>query len=172
MTIATSPHEVSYREVRSPIGSLHLAATERGLVRVAFESSSEQEVRAELTRVLGDVELVEDERLDSATEQIQEFLSGERTDFDIPLDLRLTSGFRSDVLTEARSIPYGQTQSYGQLAAAVGHPGAARAVGSACASNPIVLVIPCHRIVRSDGSIGQYGGGTRTKASLLRMEES
>ena len=169
---AGSPILVSYSAIDSSIGTLHLAATDQGLVRVAFASSSADEVRAGLVTAIGDVVFVTDDRLDRSTQQITEFLKHQRTEFDLELDLRLARGFRREVLIHMRSIPFGQTRSYGQLAADLNHPGAARAVGTACASNPLVLVIPCHRVVRADGSIGEYGGGAATKKSLLAMEAS
>lgn len=171
-TSAGSPVAVSYAAIDSPIGTLHLAATDQGLVRVAFASSSADDVREGLIAAMGDVVFVTDDRLDRPKRQISEFFNHQRTEFDLDLDVRLSHGFRREVLAQMRSIPFGQTRSYGKLAADLGHPGAARAVGTACATNPLVLVIPCHRVVRSDGSIGEYGGGAATKESLLTMEAS
>lgn len=164
------PTSVSYTTLDSPIGALHVAATDRGLVRVAFATSSVDDIRTELVATMGCIALVADRRLDLPTQQITEFLNHRRTEFDLDLDLRLARGFRREVLTRMRTIPYGHTQSYRQLATDTDRPGAARAVGSACSRNPIVLVIPCHRVIRTDGSVGEYAGGIATKESLLRME--
>ena len=101
---------------------------------------------------------------------MDEYFSGRRRAFDVPIDLQLAHGFRRIVLTHLRDIAYGETASYAMVAAASGSPAAVRAVGSACATNPLPLVVPCHRVVRSDGSIGQYLGGTETKQALLAME--
>ena len=109
-------------------------------------------------------------RLEAAAREIEEYFARRRTAFDLPLDLRLSTGFRRTVLTHLPDIGYGRTASYAALAAAVGHPRAARAVGTACATNPLPLVVPCHRVVRSDGSVGQYGGGPQVKKALLALE--
>ena len=109
-------------------------------------------------------------RLDRAAREIEEYLDRRRTAFDLPLDLRLAAGFRRTVLTHLTEVGYGRTVSYGQLAAAAGSPRAVRAVGTACATNPLPLVVPCHRVVRGDGSPGQYVGGPEVKRALLDLE--
>ncbi|NQU36186.1 MAG: methylated-DNA--[protein]-cysteine S-methyltransferase [Actinobacteria bacterium] len=168
----SAPIAVSYATIDSPIGPLRLAAADQGLIRVAFESSTTEEVQSGLVAELGDVVFVTDNRLDRPKEQLDQYLRHQRTEFDLELDLRLARGFRREVLMHLQSVPFGHTQSYGRLAADLGYPGAARAVGTACAKNPLALVIPCHRVVRADGSIGEYGGGVATKESLLAMEAS
>ena len=111
-------------------------------------------------------------RLDEAARQLDEYFAGSRRAFDLPVDLRLAHGFRRDVLDHLLAIPYGRTESYAEVARAAGNPKAVRAVGSACAHNPVPVVVPCHRVVRSDGSIGQYLGGTETKVWLLALESA
>jgi methylated-DNA-[protein]-cysteine S-methyltransferase len=109
-------------------------------------------------------------RLDDAARQLDEYFGRRRRTFELALDLQLAHGFRRTVLTHLRDIPYGATESYATVAAATGKPTAVRAVGTACARNPLPLVVPCHRVVRSDGTLGQYGGGAANKERLLRME--
>ncbi len=164
--------EISIRSLDSSVGVLHLAATSHGLVRICFPNVTRHDVQTDLLRDFPTADFVEDNRLDYVAEQIDDFLIGQRRSFDVELDLRSTHGFRRDVLEQLVRIPYGKTQSYGSVAASAGNPGAARAVGTACARNPLVLVVPCHRVVRSDGSIGEYGGGTKTKELLLSLEAS
>src|SRR5674476_1106163 len=109
-------------------------------------------------------------RLDVAAREIDEYFGGARQHFDLPLDFRLTTGFRRQILAHLSDIGYGQTASYGSVAAAAGSPKAVRAVGTACANNPLPVVVPCHRVVRSDGSLGGYLGGLAAKQLLLTME--
>ncbi len=162
--------DVAYRTLDTPIGRLLLAATEQGLVRVAFAHEDSDRVLEELSRAISPRVLRAPGRLDEAAREIEEYFARRRREFEVPVDLRLSKGFRRQVLARLPTISYGKTASYGALAAAVGHPGAARAVGTACATNPVPIVVPCHRVVRSDGSPGQYGGGTETKVALLEME--
>ena len=109
-------------------------------------------------------------RLDTAARELDEYFAGTRHGFDIPVDLQLAHGFRRTVITHLTDIAYGETASYATVATAIGNPGAVRAVGSACARNPLPLVLPCHRVVRSDGTIGQYRGGVEAKQILLTLE--
>ena len=109
-------------------------------------------------------------RLDPVVRQLDEYFAGGRRAFDVPLDFRLARGFRLSVLEHLPEIAYGRTESYAQVAAAAGSPKAVRAVGTACALNPLPVVVPCHRVVRSDGSYGQYAGGEEAKRLLLTME--
>jgi methylated-DNA-[protein]-cysteine S-methyltransferase len=109
-------------------------------------------------------------RLDAAAKEIDEYFARRRTGFDFPLDFRLSRGFRRLVLHQLAAIAYGQTESYAHVAHAAGHPKAVRAVGTACAHNPLPIAVPCHRVVRSDGSLGQYVGGADTKKALLTLE--
>jgi methylated-DNA-[protein]-cysteine S-methyltransferase len=162
--------DVSYRTIDSPVGSLLLAATREGLVRVAFDREDHGAVLARLAAEISPRILRAPHRLDGAATQLDEYFGGRRRTFDVPIDLQLAHGFRRTVLTHLGEIAYGETASYAMVAAASGSPAAVRAVGSACANNPLPLVVPCHRVVRSDGSIGQYIGGTDAKQALLAME--
>ncbi len=154
-----------------PPGALLLAATPAGLVRVAYlDRVSEATELQRLADKISPRVLRAPARLDAAATQIEEYLAGTRTAFELPLDLGLTDGFRRKVVEQLRRIEYGRRASYAEVAAAVGNPRAVRAGGSACGHNPLPLVIPCHRVVRTDGSIGQYAGGAAVKATLLQLE--
>ncbi|HMK11636.1 MAG TPA: methylated-DNA--[protein]-cysteine S-methyltransferase, partial [Acidimicrobiales bacterium] len=109
-------------------------------------------------------------RLDTAARELDEYFAGRRTTFDLALDLRLSTGFRSTVLQHLTDVGYGQTASYAEVAVFAGRPKAVRAVGSACATNPLPIVLPCHRVIRSDGSLGGYLGGVAAKTTLLALE--
>ncbi len=161
--------DVAYRTLDTAIGRLLLASTPLGLVRVAFLSGDE-DVLATLAQRVSPRILHAPARLDDAATEIEEYLAGRRTEFDLPLDLRLAGGFRRQVIEHLREIGYGRRESYATVAAAVGSPRAVRAVGTACARNPLPVVIPCHRVVRTDGSFGQYAGGMAAKATLLELE--
>src|SRR5581483_10321712 len=150
--------DVAYRTLPSPIGELLLAATEQGLVRVAFAIEGREPVLAELAEKVSPRVLAAPKRLDPVAREIDEYFAGRRTRFDLPLDLRLATGFRRAVIMRLPDIGYGHTFTYAQMAAAAGSPRAVRAVGTACARNPLPIVLPCHRVVRSDGSFGGYRG--------------
>ncbi|MDI5979820.1 methylated-DNA--[protein]-cysteine S-methyltransferase [Amycolatopsis magusensis] len=162
--------DVAYRTVDSPVGELLLAATEAGLVRVAFARQDHEAVLENLAEVVSPRVLRAPGRLEEATRQLGEYFEGQRRSFDLPLDFRLSRGFRLAVLTHLAEIGYGKTESYAEVATAAGSPRAVRAVGTACATNPLPLVVPCHRVVRSDGSFGGYAGGPEAKHRLLTME--
>ncbi|MFL6083537.1 MAG: methylated-DNA--[protein]-cysteine S-methyltransferase [Mycobacterium sp.] len=162
--------DVAYRTIDTPVGTLLLAATTAGLVRVAYDIEDHEAVLAELADRISPRLLRAPARLDSATRQIDEYFAKRRTVFEVPVDLRLAEGFRRNVIEHLRDIDYGRRESYAAVAAAIGHPRAVRAVGTACAHNPLPVVIPCHRVVRSDGSTGQYVGGPRAKSTLLNLE--
>ncbi|WP_167479513.1 MULTISPECIES: methylated-DNA--[protein]-cysteine S-methyltransferase [Nocardia] len=162
--------DIAYRTVDTPVGSLLLAATPAGLVRVAYPNEDHDAVLAALATRISPRVLAAPGRLDAVAREIDEYFAGARTHFDLPLDLRLTGGFRRQVIEHLADIGYGRRASYAEVAAAVGNPRAVRAVGSACANNPLPVVIPCHRVVRSDGSIGQYVGGVAAKNTLLALE--
>ena len=164
--------DVAWRSCESPFGPLLLAATRRGLVRVAFEREDHDAVLAALAAELGPRILRAPRRLDAAARQLDEYFAGGRRRFELALDLRLAQGFRRRVLARLRRIPFGATASYASVARAAGSPAAVRAVGSACAHNPLPIVVPCHRVVRSDGAIGDYLGGSGTKLALLALEGS
>jgi methylated-DNA-[protein]-cysteine S-methyltransferase len=162
--------DVAYRTVDSPVGPLLLAATSEGLVKVAFDRQDHDAVLAALTEAISPRILRAPARLDAVARQLDEYFAGERRTFDVPLDFRLARGFRLSVLEHLPEIGYGRTESYAQVATAAGSPKAVRAVGTACALNPLPVVVPCHRVVRSDGSYGQYAGGEEAKRTLLTME--
>jgi methylated-DNA-[protein]-cysteine S-methyltransferase len=162
--------DVAYRTVDTPVGTLLLAATTAGLVRVAYDIEDHDAVLAGLAVRISPRVLRAPARLDSAARQIDEYFAKRRTIFELPVDLRLAEGFRRNVIEHLRDIGYGRRESYAAVAAAIGHPRAVRAVGTACAHNPLPVVIGCHRVVRSDGSTGQYVGGPLAKSTLLNLE--
>ncbi|WP_375503965.1 methylated-DNA--[protein]-cysteine S-methyltransferase [uncultured Jatrophihabitans sp.] len=163
--------DVAYRTVDSPVGELLVAATERGLVRVAFAGEGWDAVLQALAARISPRVLEAPARLDGVARELAEYFEGRRHGFDVALDWQLSAGFRRTVLAHlATDVGYGSTASYAALAAAAGNPRAVRAVGTACATNPIPIVVPCHRIVRSDGGIGNYLGGPAAKATLLALE--
>ncbi|HUP76127.1 MAG TPA: methylated-DNA--[protein]-cysteine S-methyltransferase [Acidimicrobiales bacterium] len=164
--------DLSYRTVDSPYGPLLVAATAQGLVRVAFDLEGHDAVLARLAASISPRILRGPRRLDRVAAQLDEYFAGRRHHFELPIDLQLAHGFRRTVLDRLCHISYGATATYAAIAAAAGSPAAVRAVGSACATNPLPIVVPCHRVVRSDGSIGQYLGGTETKRALLAMESA
>lgn len=163
--------DVGYRIVDGPVGPLLLAATPTGLVRVAFTSEGEDAVLQELADRVSPRVLPLPRRLDETARELDEYFDGRRRRFDVPLDWQLSKGFRRDVLSHlAVDVEYGHTTSYAGLASLTGSPRAVRAVGTACATNPIPVVVPCHRVVRSDGTMGRYRGGEEAKHVLLELE--
>jgi methylated-DNA-[protein]-cysteine S-methyltransferase len=163
--------DVAYRTVDSPVGALLIAATPAGLVRVAFSSEGHDAVLQSLSDRISSRLLHAPKRLDAVARQLDEYFSGRRHTFDIPLDFQLSKGFRRVVLGHlAVDVGYGTTASYGALARLSGSPKAVRAVGTTCATNPIPVVVPCHRVVRSDGTLGGYRGGPAAKRALLNLE--
>jgi methylated-DNA-[protein]-cysteine S-methyltransferase len=163
--------DVAYRTIDSPVGQLLLAATEEGLVRVAYAAENHDAVLQMLSDRISCRVLRAPARLDQAAREIEEYFAGHRRSFELRLDWRLANGFRSTVLRHlATDVPYGQTASYGTLATLAGSSAAVRAVGTACATNPLPIVVPCHRVIRSNGSPGGYVGGTNVKSALLELE--
>lgn len=162
--------DIAYRTVDSPVGVLLLAATPAGLLRVAFAGEGHDRVLTELAAAVSPRVLRAPARLDAVARELEEYFAGRRHAFDLPLDLRLAHGFRRAVLDRLAEVPYGATTTYARLAAATGSPRAVRAVGTACARNPLPVVVPCHRAVRSDGTVGRYLGGTGAKLALLALE--
>jgi methylated-DNA-[protein]-cysteine S-methyltransferase len=160
--------DVAWAVADTPIGPLTVAATPLGLVRVGFGDGDTvadelaTQVSPRVVRLPG--------RLDDVRRQLDEYFAGRRHDFDVPIDRRLSRGYRLKVLEALSRVPYGAIVTYKDLAVATDNPGAVRAVGTAMATNPIPIVVPCHRVVRSGGSLGNYGGGPETKAWLLRHE--
>ncbi len=162
--------DLAFRTVDSPFGPLLLAASPDGLVRVAFEREDHDAVLSQLAATVSPRILRSYRRTDDVARQLDEYFAGQRRDFEVAVDLQLVRGFRRDVITRLADIAYGTTASYAAVARAAGNPAAVRAVGSACSHNPVPVVLPCHRVVRSDGTIGQYLGGTEVKVALLAME--
>lgn len=162
--------DVAYTTIDSPVGSLLLAATEKGLVRVAYAIEDHDRVLDRIASRLSPRILRSPQRLDDAAQQLDEYFARTRQSFDLSLDLSLSRGFRLLVQRQLSAIGYGQTQTYGQVATLVGSPRAVRAVGTACATNPLPVVIPCHRVLRSDGTRGGYVGGVAVKTALIDLE--
>ncbi|HLT69171.1 MAG TPA: methylated-DNA--[protein]-cysteine S-methyltransferase [Acidimicrobiales bacterium] len=160
--------DVAWVTEDTPVGRLTLAATDQGLVRVSY--APEDRALEELATRISPRVVRAPRRLDPVRRQLEEYFAGRRRAFDIPLDRRLSRGYRRAVLEELSRVPYGQTVSYRDLAVRTGRPGASRAVGSAMATNPIPIVVPCHRVLRTGGALGGYGGGLEAKVWLLRHE--
>lgn len=162
--------DVAYRILDSPVGALLVAATELGLVRVAYAVEGHDAVLQQLADRVSPRILHTPARLDGVARELDEYFAGCRRGFDVPLDWRLSTGFRSVVLHHLPEIAYGRTASYAAVARLAENPKAVRAVGSACATNPLPVVVPCHRVVRSDGAMGGYLGGVEAKRALLNLE--
>ena len=164
--------DVAYVTESSPVGSLLLAATERGLVRIAYldAPSDPAGVLAELAERVSPRVLAAPRRLDPVRRELDEFFAGRRHAFDVPLDWRLTSGFAQRVLQATARIPFGAVSSYKGVATDAGSPRAFRAAGTALGSNPLPIVVPCHRVLHAGGGIGGYTGGLARKRTLLTIE--
>lgn len=164
--------DVAYRTIDTPVGELLLAATERGLVRVAYATEERDAVLQTLADRISPRVLRSASRLDTAAAQLDEYFGGRRHHFELPLDWSLSRGFRRTVLDQLNRIEYGHTASYSAVADLAGNPRAVRAAASACATNPLPVVVPCHRVIRSDGGLGGYLGGTEAKRTLLALESA
>lgn len=164
--------DVAYRTVDTPVGTLLLAATDAGLVRVAYQREGFDGVLETLAARLSPRILEAPRRLDTIAAELEEYFAGRRRTFDVPLDFALSSGFRQAVQRSLPRIDYGHTRSYKDVAQLVGNPGAVRAVGTACATNPLPVVVPCHRVLRADGGLGGYIGGADAKSALLALERA
>ncbi len=162
--------DIAYRTIDTPVGPLLIAATERGLIRVAYGREDHDAVLQTLADKVSPRILHAPARLDTVARQLDEYFTRRRRTFDVPLDWRLSAGFRGTVLHHLPEIGYGHTASYATVATLAGNPKAVRAVGTACATNPLPVVVPCHRVVRSDGAIGNYLGGVEAKRFLLTLE--
>lgn len=161
--------DAAYDVVDSPVGPLVVAATDAGLLRISFDAEPERELDA-LARLAGRRVLRAPRALDPVRRELDEYFEHRRQAFDLSLDLRGSTAFSVEVLGELARVPYGQTATYGQLAARVGRPKAARAIGMIMNHNPVPIVLPCHRIVGANGSLVGYGGGLERKELLLRLE--
>ena len=162
--------DVAYATYESPVGSLLVAATPRGLLKVSFPLEPADRVLGRIAAEVSPRILEAPARLDAVRRELDEYFAGRRREFDLELDWRLTRGFRRRVLRATARVPYGSTASYAEMASRAGNPRAFRAAGSALGSNPIPIVVPCHRVLRSGGALGGYGGGLATKDYLLRLE--
>lgn len=162
--------DVAYRRLDTALGSLLLAATPAGLVSVTFDGDHPDATLDRLAVALSPRVLEAPARLDAAARSLEQLIAGRKRSFAGTLDLTLARGFGRQVVEQLRQIPYGETRSYAEVAQSVGSPRAVRAVGTACRRNPLPIAIPCHRVVRSDGQLGQYAGGVEAKRVLLDME--
>jgi methylated-DNA-[protein]-cysteine S-methyltransferase len=162
--------DVAYATADTPVGPLLVATTPRGLVRAAYPRERPDDVLAELARDVSPRVLESPRELDPVRRELDEYFEGRRHSFDLALDWRLSHGFRCEALKALVGIRYGDTITYSELAQRAGSPRAHRAAGSACGSNPIPIVVPCHRVVRAGGGLGGYGGGVEVKEYLLELE--
>lgn len=162
--------DVAYTSADSPFGPLLLASTRRGLVRVGLPNQDPDELLAEIAERLSPRVLEAPAELDDVQRELDLYFAGKLDRFDLPLDWRLSGGFRQRVLRAIDRIPYGQTRTYTEMARKAGNERAVRAAGTACGSNPIPLVVPCHRVLRTGGALGGYGGGLPMKQALLELE--
>jgi methylated-DNA-[protein]-cysteine S-methyltransferase len=163
--------DVAYATIDSPLGQLVVAATPRGLVRLAYlDSSREDEVLDDLAARLSPRILEAPERLDEARRELDEYFERRRDGFDLPIDWSLSHGFTAEVLRQTARIGFGKTSTYAEVAGRAGSPRAVRAAGNALGANPIPVVVPCHRVLRTGGALGGYTGGVERKEFLLRLE--
>jgi methylated-DNA-[protein]-cysteine S-methyltransferase len=164
--------DVAVADVDSPLGRLLVAVTSRGVLRVAFEEEDRDRVLAQIAREISPRILESAGATDETRRELEEFFEAERTRFALKVDRRLIHGIARDVLRATSRIPYGQTSTYGTVARTIGRPTASRAVGRALGSNPIPIVIPCHRVIGASGSLTGYAGGLERKVALLELEGS
>lgn len=162
--------DVAYATLDSPVGKLLLAATPRGLVRVAYVADDEDSLLQQLAARISPRILAAPRKLDRQRRELDEYFGGTRQRFDLTIDWQLTRGFGRRVLTAAVRIPYGSVSSYGRVAADAGSPRAWRAAGNALGSNPLPIVVPCHRVLHTGGGLGGYTGGLERKRVLLAVE--
>jgi methylated-DNA-[protein]-cysteine S-methyltransferase len=162
--------DIAYATVDSPFGPLLIATTPRGLVRVSLPGYDPEETLEELSARISPRVLEVPSRLDPVRRQLDLYFEGRLREFDLPLDWQLSKGFRRRALRAVDRIPYGKTRSYTQIATSAGNERAVRAAGTACGANPIPIVVPCHRVLRSGGGLGGYGGGLPMKEALLELE--
>jgi len=162
--------DVAYATTDSPFGPLLLAQTRRGLVRVGLPNQNSDELLADLAERVSPRVLEAPASLDEVRRELDLYFNGKLDSFDLPLDWQLSGGFRRQVLRAINRIPYGQTRNYTEMARKAGNERAVRAAGTACGSNPIPLVVPCHRVLRTGGALGGYAGGLPMKEALLQLE--
>jgi methylated-DNA-[protein]-cysteine S-methyltransferase len=164
--------DVAYAETDSPIGELIIFVTPRGLLRVKYADEPIEGVLAEVAARVSPRILRAPSRTDDARRELDAYFALRRRDFDLPIDWSLVRGFAAGILRQTARIPFGKVRSYGQVAAQAGSPRAARAAGNALGSNPIPIVVPCHRVLHADGGLGGYSGGLDRKRYLLALEGS
>ena len=163
--------DVAYAVEDSPVGPLLVAATKRGLVELGYDADKDLDTLVErLAARLSPRVLEAPARLDPVRRELDEYFEGRRTDFDLPIDWSLSKGFTRRVLRATAKVPYGQVSTYRHVAGKAGNERAVRAAGNALGANPIPIVVPCHRILRTGGALGGYGGGTQRKEFLLKLE--
>jgi methylated-DNA-[protein]-cysteine S-methyltransferase len=162
--------DVAYATVDSPFGTLLLAKTPRGLVRIGLPNEDAQEMLTDLAGRISPRVMEAPAGLDEERRELEDYFAGRRHDFELPIDWQLSHGFLLRARQGIAAIPYGETRTYTDLARSAGNERAVRAAGSACSRNPIPLVVPCHRVLRSDGSLGGYAGGLEMKEELLNLE--
>jgi methylated-DNA-[protein]-cysteine S-methyltransferase len=162
--------DVAYATADSPFGTLLLAATPQGLVRLGLPNEDAEATLADLAGRISPRVLEAPGRFDEARRELEDYFEGRRHEFDLAIDWQLSHGFLLRARHGIAAIPYGETRTYTDLARGAGNERAVRAAGSACSRNPIPLVVPCHRVLRSDGSLGGYAGGLEMKQRLLEME--
>jgi methylated-DNA-[protein]-cysteine S-methyltransferase len=162
--------DVAYATTDTPVGDVLVATTPRGVVRIAYPTERPDDVLEELARDVSPRVMESPRELDPVRRELDEYFEGRRRRFDLPVDWRLSHGFRRQALEALPRIPYGGTITYSELAQRAGSPRAHRAAGSACGSNPIPILVPCHRVVRTGGALGGYGGGVEVKRFLLGLE--
>jgi methylated-DNA-[protein]-cysteine S-methyltransferase len=164
--------DVAYATTDSPFGALLLAKTPRGLVRLGLPGEDVEAMLADLAGRISPRVLEDPARLDEERRELDDYFAGRRHAFELPIDWQLSGGFLLRARHGIAAIPYGETRTYTELARAAGNERAVRAAGSACSRNPIPLIVPCHRVLRSDGSLGGYAGGLEMKRRLLDMEQA
>jgi methylated-DNA-[protein]-cysteine S-methyltransferase len=164
--------DVAYASADSPFGTLLLAKTPRGLVRLGLPGEDVETMLADLAGRISPRVLQDPSRLDEERRELDDYFAGRRHAFELPIDWQLSGGFLLRARQGIAAIPYGETRTYTDLARAAGNERAVRAAGSACSRNPIPLVVPCHRVLRSDGSLGGYAGGLEMKERLLELEQA
>jgi methylated-DNA-[protein]-cysteine S-methyltransferase len=165
--------DIAFEDHETPLGRMRINATDTGIMRIILPTENAEEVLEDLARkVSGRILGVSTPAITTTRRELDEYFDGRRRTFDVPLDWTLTRAFRREVLHATTLIPYGDTSSYRKVASAAGRPKAARAAGSALANNPLPILVPCHRVLRTDGTIGQYLGGIAAKTQLLTLEKA
>ena len=162
--------DVAYTTTDSPFGTLLLAKTPLGLVRVGLPNQDSGELLDDLAARVSPRVLEAPRELDESRRELDLYFEGRLDSFDLPLDWQLSQGFRLRVLHAIAAIPYGETRTYTEMASTAGNERAVRAAGTACGRNPLPLVVPCHRVLRTGGALGGYGGGLPMKQGLLELE--